>query len=100
MDDTISEEKVQARLESAKDDFKHSEIEKFYEKVIVNDDLVSAVNELEQILFGKTIEVGLPASSEEAVIAKTVVEEMDGVTVAAEGVTAPDVLDVSMKEDV
>jgi guanylate kinase len=97
LNNTFSEEKVQARMQGAKDDIKHSEIEGFYKKVIINDDLTSTVNELEQFLFGKTIEDGLPvASGVEMVATSEVIQEMDGVTVEAEGTTAPDVVDVPM----
>jgi len=82
-------------MEGAKDDIRHSEIEGFYEKIIINDDLTSAVEELEQFLFCKTVEDGLPvASGEEAVATTEVIEEMDGVTVKAEGIAASDVVDV------
>ena len=71
LNNTFSEEKVQARMQGAKDDIKHSEIEGFYKKVIINDDLTSAVDELEQFLFGKTIEDGLPVASREEMVATT-----------------------------
>jgi guanylate kinase len=97
LNNTFSEEKVQARMQGAKDDIKHSEIEGFYKKVIINDDLTSAVDELEQFLFGKTIEDGLPVASRVEMVANTeVIQEMDGVTVEAESTTAPDVVDVPM----
>jgi guanylate kinase len=97
LNNTFSKEKVQARMQGAKDDIKHSEIEGFYKKVIINDDLTSTVDELEQFLFGKTIEDGLPVASGEEMVATTeVIQEMDGVTVEAEGTTAPDVVDVPM----
>jgi guanylate kinase len=97
LNNKFSEEKVQARLESAKDDIKHSEIEGFYEKVIISDDLTSTIDELEQFLFSKTIEGRLPAASGEEMAATTeVIEEMDGVTVKAESITALAVVDVPM----
>ena len=77
LNNTFSEEKVQARMQGAKDDIKHSEIEGFYKKVI-NDDLTSTVDELEQFLFGKAIEDGLPVASGEEMVATTeVIQEMD-----------------------
>lgn len=100
LNDSTSEEKIQTQLEGAKDDIKHSEIEEFYEKVITNDDLTSTIDELEQVLFGKTIEGGLPAASgEETVSTAEVIEEMDGVTTKTEEITTPDVVDVPMTED-
>jgi guanylate kinase len=96
LNNTFSEETVQARLEGAKDDVMHSEIERFYEKVIINDDLTNTFEELEQFLFGKT-EDGLPvASGEETVAITEVIEEMDGVPVKAEGINAPEIMDVPM----
>jgi hypothetical protein len=100
LNNSTSEEKIQTKLEGAKDDIKHSEIEEFYEKVIINDDLTGTVDELEQVLFGKMIEDGLQAASgEETVSTAEVIEEMDGVTTKTEEITAPDVVDVSMTED-
>lgn len=97
LNDTIPEEKVQSRLEGAKEDNKHSETEGFYEKVIINDNLTKTVDELEQYLFGKKIQDILSiASGEEIVSNSKVIEEMDGVTVKAEGITAPEVVDVPM----
>src|ERR1700736_1553230 len=78
MNDSISEEKVKAIFESAKDDIKHSEIEGLYEKVIVNDNLTNSLEELERTLFGKRAEDGLPdASGEEAVATTEAIEEVD-----------------------
>jgi hypothetical protein len=100
LNDSTSEEKIQTQLKGANDDIKHSEIEEFYEKVIINDDLTSTIDELELVLFGKTIEGGLSAvSGEETVSTAEVIEEMDGVTTKAEEITAPDVVDVPMTED-
>jgi hypothetical protein len=96
LNDTVSEEKVQARLEGAKEDNKHSEIEGFYEKVIINDDLTKTADELEQYLFAKTREDVLPvAIREESVLDTDVIEEI-GVNAKAEGITASDIVDVPM----
>jgi guanylate kinase len=77
LDNTISEEKVQARLEVAKKDIKHSDIEGFYEKIIINDDLTKTLDELEQYLFGK----GTAASAERF-------EATDGTPVKTEAIIA------------
>jgi len=101
LNNTFLEETVQARLEGAKDDIMHSEIEGFYEKVIINDDLTSTFEELEQFLFGKTIEDGLPvAFGEETAKTTEVIEEMDEVPFKAEGINAPEVMDVPMTSDI
>lgn len=95
LNDTVSEEKVQTRLEGAKEDNKHSEIEGFYERVIINDDLTKTASELEQYLFANSVEDVLPdATGEESVPSTEVIEGMDGDTVKAEDITAPDVVDV------
>lgn len=46
-----SEDKIKERLEIAKDEIKHSEIDGFHDKTIVNDDLAKALMELEQYVY-------------------------------------------------
>jgi hypothetical protein len=101
LNDSISEEKIQAKLKAAKEDIKLSEIEGSYEKVIVNDDLTRTVTELEQTLFGKTVEDGFPdVLGPETVAGNEIMEEMGGVTAKAEEATVPDIIDTPMTEDI
>ncbi len=99
MNSSLSEEKIQSEMEMVKDDMNHFETHEYYEKVITNDNMTSTLDELEQHLFGKQI-TGEPLDqSREDVATTEVIEDMDGVVVNAENITAPETVDVSITED-
>jgi len=56
-----------ARMEIAKDEIEHSKIEGFHDKIIVNDDLRQAYNELERYIFGIEEDEEFPTLHESAI---------------------------------
>lgn len=48
---TDDEEKIKQRLEIAREEIKHAEIEGFHDKIIVSDNLTEAFDELEKYIF-------------------------------------------------
>lgn len=49
---TDSGDKIMQRMEIAKEEIDHSNIEGFYDKIIINDDKQAAYDELERYVFG------------------------------------------------
>lgn len=50
-----SDELVQQRMQIAKEEIEQSKVEGFHDKIIVNDDLSKAFEELEEYVFGRPL---------------------------------------------
>jgi len=81
-----SDEEIKLRMKIAEEEVKHSEIEGFHDKIIINDDLPSTFTELESYVFGKeaqeemTVATEVNTSVEEKAEIIPEALEMDGVT--------------------
>lgn len=77
---TDDEDRIKQRLEIAIEEIKHSEVEGFYDKIIVNDNLNEAFDELEKYIFQTDV-----AGAEETPAAEGSEDAAEAVTAAAEG---------------
>ncbi len=60
---TESEDKIQARLKTAKEEILNSEIEGFHDRIIINVDIDRAFQEFEEFVFTEKGEVDVPTAS-------------------------------------
>lgn len=92
---TDTEDKIKQRLETATSEIKHAEIEGFHDKILVNDNLTEAYEQLKKFIFGSDTDSEQDGCNEKnegpndgvstvGEVTDTPMEEGNGVTVEKE----------------